>query len=77
MTRRSKRELERALDDLTARESSEELVVVHEDPKTGEWFDGIGEGAEPIDRGEFDGEATVVVLRDVIVETGWQEDGLL
>lgn len=59
MTRKSKRELERAVDGLPGGESGPESpLLVWEDPATGAWYDAREDG-ERVDRDECDPVAVI------------------
>lgn len=61
MTRRSKRELERALDDLDGSEGSAGALVVWKDERTGEFVDANGDPADP------DPDAHLIVMREHVI----------
>ena len=72
MTRKSRREIERAVDDMAdKRGPGEDLAIVWEDAGTGEWFDGplSDDDAEPVDP---DGDPVMVIVEE-IVETDYDE----
>jgi len=72
MTRPSKREIERAVDDLddeTAQPSGDRWLV-HKDPDTGEWYDDVELTEGPLDKDSTD---PVMVLQETVVETGYDE----
>lgn len=70
MTRRSKREIERAIEGLGAESIDDDgLSVVFEDTATGEWYEDPDFAGEPLDEDAVD---PTVVWRDVVVETGWE-----
>lgn len=71
MTRRSKRELERVIEDLGP-VGTDEIVVAHEDPDTGEWYETRQQDGEPFDETDLNPDALVVVISDEVVETGWE-----
>lgn len=64
MTRKSKREIERLLDELEPDGDDDGQVVVWEDPETGEWYDTPDRSGESVDP---DGEVDVVVRRSVVM----------
>lgn len=64
--RPSRRQIERRLDDLETAATGE-LLVVHEDPKTGEWYRGRGEDAVRVDEVEAEAADQVVVIHDTLV----------
>lgn len=72
MTRKSKREVERAVEtfreDVGVDESG--LRILQEDAETGETTDLDG---DPVDVEDVDAE-TLIVLRDTVVETDWEAD---
>ncbi|QLD88306.1 hypothetical protein HWV07_04355 [Natronomonas salina] len=67
MTRKSKREIERALNDLEGDRHSPPAIV-YEDPRTGEWYDGEGDDADRVSEDEFEGADPLIVMqRDPVV----------
>jgi hypothetical protein len=72
MTRPSKRELERELDDIDDGEThpSGDRTLVHEDPDTGERYDDAGLTEGPLDK---DSTNPLMVLQETVVETGYDE----
>jgi hypothetical protein len=72
MTRPSKREIERELDDIDDGEtgSSVDRVLVHQDPETGEWYDDPELTDGPLDKDSTD---PLMVLQKTVVETGYDE----
>lgn len=70
MTRPSKREIERAIEDLGAGSiDDDDFSVVFEDTATGEWYEDPDFAGEPLDEDAVD---PTVVWRDEVVETGWE-----
>lgn len=73
MTRKSKRELERDLEDLEASESNtsawQGVGIVYEDPETGEWYDDPAMDGDPVDPEAAD---PLVVISDTVIETDWE-----
>jgi hypothetical protein len=61
MTRKSRREIERALEDLddTTDDGETDLLMVREDPETGEWFD--PRTGEEVDREDLDEDPLMVL----------------
>jgi hypothetical protein len=41
-------------------------MVVHQDTETGEWFDGTGEDAEPVDPERYDGDGPLMVIEQEV-----------
>lgn len=72
MTRKSKREVERALEDLdeTTSTSATAPAIAWEDPDDGTWYD-APDGGERINPDEYDDGPLMVIVRDRVVETGW------
>jgi hypothetical protein len=72
MTRPSKRELERELDDITdgERHPSGDRMLVHEDPETGDWYDDPGLTDGPLDKAS---STPLMVLQETVVKTGYNE----
>ena len=70
MTRKSKREIERVLENLGVPEDEVrgEHAIVHEDPETGEWYPTTDMDGDPLDKDAVD---PLVILRETIVETSW------
>jgi hypothetical protein len=72
MTRRSKRDIEQALDDLDAeQEAGGRPQIVHADPETGEWYADPDLTEGPIEKANAD---PVMVIEETIVETDWEPD---
>ncbi|OYR58618.1 hypothetical protein [Halorubrum halodurans] len=70
MTRPSKREIERAIEDLSAESiDDDDVTVVSEDAETGEWYAEPDLSGEPLDKGEVDPD---IICRDHVVETPWE-----
>ena len=71
MTRRSERQIERALDALEPDDDpSRPPVIVFEHPDTGEWYDADG---DPVSRDGPDPDGPLmIVVRETVVETGWE-----
>ncbi|KOX94239.1 hypothetical protein [Halorubrum tropicale] len=70
MTRPSKREIERAIEDLDAESIDDDgFSVVFEDTETGEWYEEPDLDGEPLDQDTVD---PTIVWRDDVVETGWE-----
>ena len=70
MTRPSKREIERAIENLGAESVDDDgASVVFEDTETGEWYEEPNLAGEPLDEDSVD---PTVVWRDEVVETGWE-----
>ena len=67
MTRRSKREISRALDDLDGADAENSVDVVWRDESTGELVDTDGNPTEPDPNAD-----TVIEFRETIVETDWR-----
>jgi hypothetical protein len=63
MTRKSRREIETDVDELTAETTVDapELAIVYEDPDTGEWFRGETH-EDPIDPAVAEQAAPVMIL---------------
>lgn len=59
MTRKSRREIERALEDLDEGDGETDPLIVREDPDTGEWFD--PRDGEPVDPEDLD-EDPIMIL---------------
>ena len=72
MTRPSKRELERELDDITdgERHLSGDRMLVHEDPETGDWYADPEHTDGPLDKASTD---PLMVLQETVVKTGDDE----
>lgn len=72
MTRPSKREIERELDDIDDGETgpSVDRVLVHQDPETGEWYDDAELTDGPLDKDSTD---PLMVLQETVIETGYDE----
>lgn len=74
MTRPSKRELERALRDLSEEASNaDDLVILFENADGDRFRD--AEYTEPVDGGEIDQAERAIVLSETVVETSWSADG--
>jgi hypothetical protein len=75
MTRRSKRDVKRALDDLETELEDEETdsqpYIVHADPETDEWYEDPELTEGPIEKANAD---PVMVVEETIVETDWEPD---
>ena len=70
MTRRSKREIERAIEDIGAESIDDDgFSVVFEDTATAEWYEAPDFAGEPLDEDAVD---PTVVWRDEVVETDWE-----
>ena len=72
MTRPSKQEIERELDDINDGEThpSGDRTLVHEDPDTGGWY-----GEAELTEGPLDKDSTnpLMILQGTVVETGYDE----
>ena len=70
MTRPSKREIERELDDLNdgATHPAGDRWLIYEDPETGEWYDDAGLTEGPLDKDSTDPE---IVIQRTVVEAGY------
>lgn len=76
MTRKSRREIERAVDDMAERQGrGEDLLIVWEDPETGDRFDApiADDDKEPVDPATIENADTVIAIRETIVETGYDQ----
>jgi hypothetical protein len=73
MPRKTRRGIERALDDLDDGEtdSSVDWMIVHKDPDTGEWYADAELTEGPLDKDRTD---PVIVLQETVVETGWSDE---
>jgi hypothetical protein len=72
MTRRSKRDIEQALDHLDGEEETDgRPLVVHADPETDEWYEDPELTEGPIEKANAD---PVMVVEETIVETDWEPD---
>lgn len=70
MTRKSKREIERTLEELDVDSDDDDgRLVVFEGTETGEWYDEPSSSGELLDQDEVD---PTIVWRDEVVETGWE-----
>lgn len=66
MTRKSKRELQRAVDDLGDEDRSpKSFGLVYEDPRTGEWYESRSQEGEPVDP---DADVLMVIVNSVVME---------
>lgn len=76
MTRKNRREIERALAELAAESTvnAPELAIVHEDPETGEWFRDESH-EDPVDPAVAQQADPVMILSEKVVETSWTRDG--
>jgi hypothetical protein len=72
VTRKSRREIEKAVDELDGGEThpSADRALVHEYPDTGEWYDDAGLTEGPLDK---DSTNPLMVLQETVVETGYDE----
>jgi len=75
MTRKSRRELERDLDELAdgSTVDAPELAIVHEDPETGEWFRDA-DHEDPVAPAAVEQADPLMILSETVVETGWTRD---
>ena len=75
MTRKSRREIESDLDELAgeADVDASELMIVHEDPETGEWFHDE-DYEDPIDPAVAEQADPLMILSETVVETDWSRD---
>ncbi|MDQ2072811.1 hypothetical protein RBH20_09720 [Haloarcula sp. H-GB4] len=67
--RRSKRELHRALDNLTEDSDSPEPSEVVWEDEAGEWYDSPDKEGKPLDPDAVD---PAIVMSETIVETDWE-----
>lgn len=76
MTRKSRRELERAVDDLAPTETDDEesLAIVFEDRETGEWYDDVGEDAEQVTEADLGAADPVMVIEKDVLKTDLEDD---
>ena len=73
MTRKSRRELERAVDDLDTTNSetaySRPDAIIWEDSETGEWHATPDMDGDPLEPDEVD---PLMVIQETVVETSWE-----
>ena len=72
MTRRSKREIERAVDELDGGDDTvAPEAIVWEHPETGDWYADAEMDGEPLDPDDVD---PVMIIQETIVETSWERE---
>jgi len=75
MTRKSRRELENDLDELTDGSGTgpSDLMIVHEDPETGEWFRDA-EHEDPVAPAVAEQADPLMIVCETVVETDWDPE---
>lgn len=71
MTRKSKREIERELDELDGGESSQDHALVWEDEQTGQWY-ASPDYDTPIEKTSLGSDPLMIIVREEVVETDWE-----